>query len=96
MICWNFIFKYTTHACSLGVHCSEKIKADSSRRQYKDDLETTENDSVTLKEHFGECDGELNGSFYVFEEEFEVMEEDSTVWWLDDSAFLKHILSPPN
>ena len=48
----------------------------------EDDLETTENDSVTFKEYFGESDDELNESFYGFEEEYEVMEEDST----DDSG----------
>ena len=56
----------------------------------EDDL--TEDDSVTFKEYFGESDDELNKSFYGFEEEYEVMEEDST----DDSAFLKYILSLPN
>ena len=48
----------------------------------EDDLETTENDSVTFKEYFGESDDELNESFYGFEEEYEVMEENST----DDSG----------
>ena len=44
----------------------------------KGNWETTENDSVTFKEYFGESDDELNESFYAFEEEYEVMEEDST------------------
>ena len=48
----------------------------------EDDLETTENDSVTFKEYFGESDDELNERFYGFEEEYDVMEEDST----DDSG----------
>ena len=46
----------------------------------EDDLETTENDSVTFKEYLGEIDDEL--SFYGFEEEYKVMEENST----DDSC----------
>ena len=45
----------------------------------EDDLETTENDFVTFKEYFGESDDELNESFYGFEEEYEVMEEDPAV-----------------
>ena len=44
----------------------------------EDDLETTENDSGTFKEYFGESDDELNERFYGFEEEYDVMEEDST------------------
>ena len=60
------------------------------REDSEDDL--TEDDSVTFKEYFGESDDELNKSFYGFEEEYEVMEEDST----DNSAFLKYILSLPN
>ena len=32
----------------------------------EDDLETTENDSVTFKEYFGESDDELNKSFLWF------------------------------
>ena len=58
----------------------------------EDDLETTENDSVTFKEYFGESDDELNKSFLWFWGREEVMKEDST----DDSAFLKHIFTPPN
>ena len=48
----------------------------------ENDLETTKNDSVTFKDYFGESNDELNESFYGYEEEYEVMEEDST----DDSG----------
>ena len=42
------------------------------------DLETTENDSVTFEKYFGVSDNELNKDFYSFQEEYEVIEKDST------------------
>ena len=62
---------------SLFIHDKDPLNR-TDELDSKDKLETKGNDYVTFEEYFGSSDNELNESFYGFEEEYEVLDEDST------------------